>query len=662
MIRKLTIGSKLAIGFGILVLLVFVVVGLSYVASSNATRKIDTTDRELVPTALASAEALANLLRMLGDARGYLALGDPEFQASYGQSRDAFAANLIELQQLSPNFDEQNRQRLEQLQVVFKQWDELTPRMFELRDDKLEREPAYKLLAIEGSRLAGRVLIDTDRLIETQVQLEPSRSSVDLLQDMHDFQATVASMFSALRGYVTTSNRIYKQEYEFNLSANDLAWRRLQSKRDRLTSNQQSILNEIGTRRSEFLDTIPEALFTTLEGDRAREDLFIFTEQAIPLASEMEELLGLITVHQQQQLQADLRDGKNALFSANQRNLGSGVVALVLGVLMAIFITRSITRPIRRLTNVAEQIRGGDLSVQATVDSQDEIGILAATFNKMTSRLSQTLHQVSAEKRRADDLLEVVIPLGVALSAEKDYNRLLATIVSEAKAFCSASVGRLYLRTADDHLRLVTVFDDTQPDAAGAASADQTAPIPLCDPLTGAPNARNIAVSASLNDRSINIASLEQAADFDFAWPPAGEPDTSPPSLLSIPLKTSLGQSVGVLELSTARDPETGQIIVFDQNLQQLMESFSSLASAALGVYIREQSLRQEIHQLRIEIDQAKRQQQVSEIVDTDFFQNIRSKARAIRSRGSSSGEAPRTPETAADAEPPPGSNDTVVG
>ena len=78
---------------------------------------------------------------------------------------------------------------------------------------------------------------------------------------------------------------------------------------------------------------------------------------------------------------------------------------------------------------------------------------------------------------------------------------------------------------------------------------------------------------------------------------------------------------------------ESRQIIPFDPNIQQMMESFSSLAAAALDAYIRESSLRQEIQQLRIEIDEAKRKQQVSEIVDTDFFQDLQAKAHSIRSR-----------------------------
>jgi hypothetical protein len=61
--------------------------------------------------------------------------------------------------------------------------------------------------------------------------------------------------------------------------------------------------------------------------------------------------------------------------------------------------------------------------------------------------------------------------------------------------------------------------------------------------------------------------------------------------------------------------------------------SFSSLAVTALEAYIREQSLRQEIQQLRIEIDERQQQQQVIEIVGTDFFQDLQAKARMLRMR-----------------------------
>jgi methyl-accepting chemotaxis protein len=50
-------------------------------------------------------------------------------------------------------------------------------------------------------------------------------------------------------------------------------------------------------------------------------------------------------------------------------------------------------------------------------------------------------------------------------------------------------------------------------------------------------------------------------------------------------------------------------------------------------VRVREESLKQQVAELKIEIDEVKRQKQVSEIVDTDFFQDLQVKARAMRRR-----------------------------
>lgn len=53
-----------------------------------------------------------------------------------------------------------------------------------------------------------------------------------------------------------------------------------------------------------------------------------------------------------------------------------------------------------------------------------------------------------------------------------------------------------------------------------------------------------------------------------------------------------------------------------------------------------------QFQQLRIEIDEAKRQEQVSEIVDSDFFRDLQTKAHSIRSRRSGPASAEDTPTT----------------
>lgn len=53
----------------------------------------------------------------------------------------------------------------------------------------------------------------------------------------------------------------------------------------------------------------------------------------------------------------------------------------------------------------------------------------------------------------------------------------------------------------------------------------------------------------------------------------------------------------------------------------------------AQQVYSREQKLKQQVRDLRIEIDETKRTKQVKEIVETDFFQDLTAKAQVLRDR-----------------------------
>ena len=638
--KNLSIGARLTIGFGILVLLTLLGAAFSYVGSNQATTNIARTSEVRVPTALVASRAQADLLRMLGNVRGYLALGNPEFRERYFQSRQSFEANMARLEALSPNLNQENRQRLVELRITFEEWSTLPEQLFELRNDQLEREPAYKLLATDGVKKAGELLIDVRTLVELQAQREPIAQNLEVLEDMANFQGSSAAMLSGLRGYVTTRNRIFRGEYEANFDLNEIAWERLLRAKNSLTPNQQTLLDEIAQNRADFL-LLPDQMFEILESERWREDLYLFSTEAVPLTEKMESRLSELTDDQQVTLLTELDAGRRDLARANQRILISGIVAIILGVALTFIFRENIAGPVRRLTRVAEQVREGDLETQAQVESDDEIGTLAETFNEMTSQLRQTLIQVRKEKKRADDLLDVVIPIGVELASEKDFNRLLESMMLEAKSFCNADAGVLYWRTEDDRLEFFIVRNDTLKIQMGGTSGNDVTytklmlPLPMYDQTTGEPNHDTIATRVALTGQSVNIAHADRAPNPDFADPKVFSDRTGYNSVshLTIPLKSTQDHVVGVLQLINAQDPETGQIIPFDQNLQRMMESFSSLAVAALEAYIREQQLKQEIQQLRIEIDDVKRQQQVEEITETDFFRDLKSKAQEIRQR-----------------------------
>jgi NtrC-family two-component system sensor histidine kinase KinB len=59
------------------------------------------------------------------------------------------------------------------------------------------------------------------------------------------------------------------------------------------------------------------------------------------------------------------------------------------GLVLAFFLAERIVRPLRELTATTARIAGGDLSARAEVASDDEVGILAAEYNRMADSLRQ---------------------------------------------------------------------------------------------------------------------------------------------------------------------------------------------------------------------------------------------------------------------------------
>ena len=89
--------------------------------------------------------------------------------------------------------------------------------------------------------------------------------------------------------------------------------------------------------------------------------------------------------------------------------LFGAVIALALGILFS----RTITRPIRELTNATHAVSEGDLTQQVAVRSKDELGKLALAFNKMSSELSRS---VNARKQMTADIAhELRTPLSLIL-------------------------------------------------------------------------------------------------------------------------------------------------------------------------------------------------------------------------------------------------------
>jgi two-component system NtrC family sensor kinase len=92
----------------------------------------------------------------------------------------------------------------------------------------------------------------------------------------------------------------------------------------------------------------------------------------------------------------------------NQNKMLAFAVVLFLGIsgTIAIFVKRSVSRPVRALVDETKKIASGDLEYTLKIDSKDEIGELANSFNRMTKDLSEAQEELEKWSRVLEKRVE----------------------------------------------------------------------------------------------------------------------------------------------------------------------------------------------------------------------------------------------------------------
>ena len=177
-----------------------------------------------------------------------------------------------------------------------------------------------------------------------------------------------------------------------------------------------------------------------------------------------------------------------------------------------------------------------------------------------------------------------LIEIGKALSVERNLDRLLKHILREAKSLASADAATIYLNSDKTSLKFSIVLNDT---LSGSQKSQGSGAMYFPDISlyneNGLPNFNNIASSAVHRDETIVVDDAAHIEELGFSGSKTFSKLMDYPtiSLLTVPLKTISGDSLGVLQLLNATDSE-GNFGPFSDEIIPLIEALASQASVAM--------------------------------------------------------------------------------
>jgi methyl-accepting chemotaxis protein len=171
-------------------------------------------------------------------------------------------------------------------------------------------------------------------------------------------------------------------------------------------------------------------------------------------------------------------------------------VLLALTVAMAVLVVVSITRPLRRVTTVAEHLATGDVSQVIDYESRDELGHLAGSFRRLAQYMRESAELATA--LAGGDLTRTVRPHGeqdLLGNAMRDTVTRLNVIVGQIAA-CAAQLSSSANQLLDGNAVLVETSRSTMAEASSVSAASQEMIASIVEISRGTSHAAGVAIDA----------------------------------------------------------------------------------------------------------------------------------------------------------------------
>ncbi|MFH2104206.1 MAG: cache domain-containing protein [Chloroflexota bacterium] len=144
-----------------------------------------------------------------------------------------------------------------------------------------------------------------------------------------------------------------------------------------------------------------------------------------PIRDINDDVIGVLYVGILEQKYVDIKNQSVLAFST------ISVAAILLSITLSIYISRSISIPVSKLVSASKELANGNLDIHVNINTNDEIGELAETFNSMAAKLQERDEKLKEYTRKKIMESEKLALIGqLAANVAHELNNPLQGIVT----------------------------------------------------------------------------------------------------------------------------------------------------------------------------------------------------------------------------------------
>jgi methyl-accepting chemotaxis protein len=395
-LNNIGIGRKLAMGFGLIsVVMVGIIVMVSSGINSNSTvtnRVIDLRQ----PTVLASTELLNGVNQSLAGLRGYMVLGKNQFKTERIDGWEKINAAADTMNELSQSWtNPENVARLADVNASLKRFAQAQEEI-EAISGTPANNPATQMLVTEAAPKASVMIKSITKMIDIEATLPGTPERKALLGMMADVRGTTGMALANIRAFLLTGDPTFRDTFDTFWAKNERRYADMSDHQQLFNAAQAEAFVAFDQARDGFKGLPPQMFEIRANTGWNLANMWLGTKAA-PEAVKIKAWMAKMVADQQALANAD-----TAAAAKSSDNLLTfiyvlGALALALAGFIAWGTSRMITNPLADMLAALEEIADGDgdLTRRLADDRKDELGSVAAAFNRFVEKIHGVVLEVT---------------------------------------------------------------------------------------------------------------------------------------------------------------------------------------------------------------------------------------------------------------------------
>jgi len=150
----------------------------------------------------------------------------------------------------------------------------------------------------------------------------------------------------------------------------------------------------------------------------------------------------------------------------------TALITLAIMLVLVVFISNKITKPIKQLQKTVTDVSTGDLSIQSEINSKDETGLLASDLNKMIVNMKNTIQVVQESIYNVRESAEGLSAVSEETNASSEEMAKAVSEIATGASQSAADSDRAHHQTEQLGTRINGVYEKSKAMSEMAGQAD----------------------------------------------------------------------------------------------------------------------------------------------------------------------------------------------